>query len=733
MKKLLLLLLCCVLLLSACAFASAEVSLTSINVGKADCHLLTLGEQVFMIDTGSAESWGMVSRALKILGIDHLNGVILTHTDKDHAGGMQALAISSIKVDAWYSSAYYTDVKGKKHPAVKAAALRGAQVQWLQAGDTIPAGAYTLQVLAPSSLDEDNENNNSVVLYLQAAEGSLLLMGDTEEGGEAELLTEGVLSPVTVLKVGHHGEGDASSKDFIRAVRPAAAVISTNTAEEPDTPSQKVLRRLDEVGSLILQTQEVDGAVRVTLTGGTPQAEYITFTPPTETSNVILADKSVAQDAVTLRNDGNVDADLSGWYIYSEKGKEIFVFPEGATLAPGASCTVGTQTTDSIVDYLWPDARVWHETKPDAAVLYNAYGQEVSKLEECEGGDFSTEKPPPSHIFYSLSLLYLGQSVQNGGTESAGGYGRTGNGVNSLNLSSGLANEGCGHRVDRLGANTGGLAVAHHFHVGNLVAIHGHANHNGLLAKALALAQILVLTQLNGSLFHRRFLGIAEEHVQQLNGLAGHVAAQTAAAALADGILPLHVRSRHEGRDGVRAIHAGCNRLHRSRLFGLIDGQIGAGVPRKQLLHQLAGIIGAAAQTNNAHSTAQSATQGTAGVAFLTVGEHLSGDHRVRITNLFAQLGQQTLRHTVAAAVLEVAFISDLLGHRRIQLLVGIGIRGNLVGGVLSTSDHGHHGRGRTGSHSTQRLADKLSSALIHFVYASIKFAARFLAAFASL
>ena len=92
MKKLLLLLLCCVLLLTACAFASAEVSLTSINVGKADCHLLTLGEQVFMVDTGSAESWGMVSRALRILGIDHLNGVILTHTDKDHAGGMQALA-----------------------------------------------------------------------------------------------------------------------------------------------------------------------------------------------------------------------------------------------------------------------------------------------------------------------------------------------------------------------------------------------------------------------------------------------------------------------------------------------------------------------------------------------------------------------------------------------------------------------------------------------------------------
>ena len=381
MKKLLLLLLCCVLLLTACAFASAEVSLTSINVGKADCHLLTLGEQVFMIDTGSAKSWGMVSRALRILGIDHLNGVILTHTDKDHAGGMQALAISSIKVDAWYSSAYYTDVKEKKHPAVKATALRGTQVQWLQAGDTIMAGAYTLQVLAPSSLDEDNENNNSVVLYLQAAEGSLLLMGDTEEGGEAELLTKGVLSPVTVLKVGHHGEGDASSKDFIRAVRPAAAVISTNTAEEPDTPSQKVLRRLEELGSQVVQTQTAGDAVRVTLTGDVLKVETLTFSLPAQTAQVVLADKSIAQDAVTLRNDGDTTADLSGWYLFSEKGKELFVFPQGAALAPGASCTVVTLSTESAGDYLWQEERVWHETKPDTAVLCDVYGREVSRLD----------------------------------------------------------------------------------------------------------------------------------------------------------------------------------------------------------------------------------------------------------------------------------------------------------------------------------------------------------------
>ena|GEM_PF-4465297 len=48
---------------------------------------------------------------------------------------------------------------------------------------------------------------------------------------------------------------------------------------------------------------------------------------------------------------------------------------------PGASCTVTTLTSESSGDYQWPDTRVWHEDKPDAALLYDCYGQLVSRLE----------------------------------------------------------------------------------------------------------------------------------------------------------------------------------------------------------------------------------------------------------------------------------------------------------------------------------------------------------------
>lgn len=379
--KRLILLLCCCLGLAGCALGEGNVSLVSINVGKADCHLLYAGETVYMIDTGSAESWGMVSRALTLLGVNHLDGVVLTHTDKDHAGGLQALASSWVDVDAWYSSAYYTGVKEKNHPAVLAAAQRGAEVHWLQAGDSLPVQTGELRVLSPLRLDEDKENNNSLVLRLDAPSGSILLTGDLEKKGEEALMEATELSPVTVLKVGHHGKNDATGEDFATALHPRVAIISTNTAAEEDSPAPRVLTLLSSLGTAVLQTQDVDGVVCVTLTGATPLTELVAFTPPPVTGEVVLSDKSVAQDAVTLRNEGAASVDLSGWYLFSEKGKEIFIFPQGATLAAGESCTVTTLSSEEPGTYQWQDTRVWHEEKADAAVLFDRYGRQISRLE----------------------------------------------------------------------------------------------------------------------------------------------------------------------------------------------------------------------------------------------------------------------------------------------------------------------------------------------------------------
>ena len=78
-----------------------------INVGKADSALLLLGEKRYLVDAGSKESAAAMLDALAHFGVDRLEGVFITHTDKDHVGGLGALLKSGIQVEKLYAPAYF--------------------------------------------------------------------------------------------------------------------------------------------------------------------------------------------------------------------------------------------------------------------------------------------------------------------------------------------------------------------------------------------------------------------------------------------------------------------------------------------------------------------------------------------------------------------------------------------------------------------------------------------------
>lgn len=377
MLKRLLVLLVLLPLLTGCAHAEydAPLVLTALNVGKADCLLLESGSSLYMIDTGANESWGAVSAFLAEHGIDHLTGVIVTHTDSDHAGGVYALASSSIRIDAWYTAAWCEKFKDSKNPVLLAAKTRGETVIRLKAGDTLPLDRGRLTVLGPTEA-ADTENNNSVVLLAEGGGGSMLLAGDMEFPEEALLLNQGMVPRCTVLKVGNHGESDATSGELLNAVRPQLAVISTDTMAEPDTPAPRVLRALAGANTQVVQTQQATGGVQVTLWNG--QASAVLFDQgdwPAAVRTVRIAAKDNAADVITLRNDGSEAADLSGWFIRSDRGGEIFVLPAETVLPPGAQFTVTTLSCKKAGDAVWKEKNVWHDKKDDAAFLYDAYGR----------------------------------------------------------------------------------------------------------------------------------------------------------------------------------------------------------------------------------------------------------------------------------------------------------------------------------------------------------------------
>ena len=253
--------------------AEPSLSLLAVNVRKADALLLRSGGSAYLIDTGSEESFARLYSVLKQEGISRLTGVILTHTHKDHAGGFEALVDSDIEIGNIYASAYYNKKKESKHPAVKALKDTDRKVVFLSSGDELPLDGGSLKVLGPLEKDEEDENNNSLVLLAEGGGGSMLLTGDMEFPEEDSLLKSDLIPHTDVIKIGNHGEDDATSNALIAAVKPSLAVISTNTDDEPDTPSPRVMKLLASWGIPVLITQDTENGVLVTISGGEITAE----------------------------------------------------------------------------------------------------------------------------------------------------------------------------------------------------------------------------------------------------------------------------------------------------------------------------------------------------------------------------------------------------------------------------------------------------------------------------
>ena len=260
-----------------CGTAQAQVELFAVNVGKGDALVVRAGDYTCLIDTGKEKAQEQLEVALKALGVEALDAVFITHTDKDHVGGLKWLRESDIEIRAIYASRYYPNTTEKKHPAVKAAKKLDLTVNWLGAGDSVPLGdsGAVFRVLAPEMEIPYDEDDNSLVMMLESPDGRILLTGDMEHVEEAALLTSGADLRCDVLKVANHGDSDATSAALIAACAPSVALISTDSAEKPGTPDAGIVRNLQGIGCAVCVTQDASLGIRVTLDGGRVAVENV--------------------------------------------------------------------------------------------------------------------------------------------------------------------------------------------------------------------------------------------------------------------------------------------------------------------------------------------------------------------------------------------------------------------------------------------------------------------------
>ncbi len=240
------------------------VRLIAVNVKQGDAILIDAEsglDSAFLIDTGPPLTrWDTLAPHL---GVTHIQGLFLTHSDADHIGGVLALMqkVSIQKIFIPSRAVFSRNTLGLA--LLEKAARLGIPVDTLRTGRQIPiASTANLSVLWPPEDTLIDGNEGSLVLRLTCGPWKALLMGDAGLSVESRLLEAGVSLQSQVLKVGHHGSRSSSHAGFLKAVQPDFAVIScdSNAYGHPhrevldhlvqvlDNP--KNLLRTDQVGNL---------------------------------------------------------------------------------------------------------------------------------------------------------------------------------------------------------------------------------------------------------------------------------------------------------------------------------------------------------------------------------------------------------------------------------------------------------------------------------------------------
>lgn len=213
-----------------------------IDVGQGDCTLFVSGEETMLIDSGEKEYADTVLHNLENYGVTELDYVVVTHAHSDHMGAMADI-LNTVPTETIIFSEPSEKSSGTKTYGefLDAADNCGAEIILAEPDYTFSFGNAECRILAPFSVSEDEENNNSVVMLITADTTSFLMTGDAEKAVEKEILEKYPELTATILKAGHHGSKTSSHNKFVDRLDSEAAVISVGKDNNYGHPTQEVL------------------------------------------------------------------------------------------------------------------------------------------------------------------------------------------------------------------------------------------------------------------------------------------------------------------------------------------------------------------------------------------------------------------------------------------------------------------------------------------------------------
>lgn len=245
-----------------------ELNILYLNVGQADTTLITMGEDVMLIDAGDKSDGDYIVEFLKAQGIEEIDYLIETHSDDDHSGGMEKIVQNLDVCNVYMPQSAIKESEIKDNINIKA---------FSDLEQIYNLGNATWKVLSVDNSEEVKEsedNDTSIVIQLNYKDNKFLFMGDATSKVEKQLLNKEVLEKIDVLKVGHHGSNTSSSEKFLNVILPTYSIISVNNSEYSKHPSENTIKRLNAINSKIYRT-DVNGTIWITSNGTSIEIEEL--------------------------------------------------------------------------------------------------------------------------------------------------------------------------------------------------------------------------------------------------------------------------------------------------------------------------------------------------------------------------------------------------------------------------------------------------------------------------
>ncbi|KAA6185013.1 DNA internalization-related competence protein ComEC/Rec2 [Thiohalocapsa marina] len=254
--------------------APGAAQLTMLDVGQGLAVVVRTARHALVFDLGPSYRSGFETGSAVVLpylrerGVRRLDLLMISHSDRDHSGGLAGLA-GKIPVGRLLSGqpeeltglglagALVGKPMGDLEPAP---CLRGQRWQW---------DGVAFEVLHPAPIDGDaprHDNDASCVLRIVSAGGaSALLTGDITGGVELDLVdTLGAGLRSQLLVAAHHGSATSSTVPFLAAVAPDWVLYSAGYGNRFGFPAAEVRARVDAIGARSVNTADA-GAVSFVL------------------------------------------------------------------------------------------------------------------------------------------------------------------------------------------------------------------------------------------------------------------------------------------------------------------------------------------------------------------------------------------------------------------------------------------------------------------------------------